>query len=191
MTKSCSSDGLRGRSSTEEPLIPNQEAPGQHRSTAPNIGSILQEAFLNPETSIVCIDCGVTYTMPDQEYDRFKALMATNPTFKMPRRCADCRRARRNQVPPTLKAQVPSYTSGLAQYPHADVAPIAHREEASKDEILFVLATKDFEDLVNGRPVVWRGVRVVLADIGLKVMKKAIEDVELEKAKKIVKENGH
>jgi len=62
--------------------------------------------------------------------------------------------------------------------------------ETKSDEILLVLATKDFEDLVNGRPVVWRGVRVVLADIGFGVMKKAVEDAEVERARKLIKSNG-
>jgi hypothetical protein len=207
MTRSPSSDGIRGRSSTVERLIPNQVTPGQHRSAAPNIKSLLEEAFLNPETSIVCLDCGITYTMSEKEYHRFKELAATVQNFRMPRRCSECRRARRNQAPVTAKAAAPTYppaaaTSApvsMAQMPFKEAAPLPpvvvaappKTEPEKKEEILFVLATKDFEDLVNGRPIVWRGVRLVLADIGFGTMKKAIEDAELERAKKLVKANGH
>ena len=137
---------------------------------------------MNPETSIVCLDCGVTYTMPEKEYLRFKELAQTVKNFRMPRRCSDCRRVRRNQ-----EQQLPVKAAAPAREVPADPEPVTERP---KDEILLVLATKDFEDLVNGRPVVWRGVRVVLADIGFGVMKKAVEDAEIERARKLIKTNG-
>jgi len=143
---------------------------------------------LNPETSIVCLDCGVTYTMPEKEFQRFTELANTVKNFRMPKRCSDCRRVRRNQEP-QVAAPAPK---AIVMPAPAAVVPLkeATAPETKSDEILLVLATKDFEDLVNGRPVVWRGVRVVLADIGFGVMKKAVEDAEVERARKLIKSNG-
>lgn len=169
---------------------------------------------MDPETSLVCVDCGITYTMMEKEYQRFKDLAAQNPTFRMPKRCADCRRIRRLQAVPTVQpAPVRGgYIQQLSTRPRAPIpfqaphqAPSAYQPPppqpvpivsdpapaSSEEEINFVLATKDFDDLVNGRPVVWRGVRVVLADIGFESMKKAIEEAEIARARKLVKANGH
>jgi hypothetical protein len=156
--------------------------------------NILQEAFLNPETSLVCVDCGITYTMTDKEYSRFKDLAKNIANFKMPRRCAQCRKVRRENAGRLQQAYVrPGVRSTTApdqpishQAPHRRIA-----QPAERNETLVILSTDDFESLVNGQPVIWNGVRVVLAQIGFQQMRKLIDEAELEKAKKLVKANGH
>jgi hypothetical protein len=147
--------------------------------------------------------------MPDQEYARFKELAATIQNFVMPRRCAACRKIRRTQqqavktapvkgYSPSVLAALPKSAAVVTASPVATAVPtrLAPVEAAPKsvepgNEVLFVLATKDFDDLVHGRPVVWKGVKVVLADIGFDVMRKAIDEAEVERAKKLVRANGH
>jgi hypothetical protein len=41
---------------------------------------------------------------------------------------------------------------------------------------------QEFADLVCGRPVVRPGVRVILADIGVDIMRKAVDRAVIEKA---------
>ena len=186
---------------------------------------------MNVETSIVCVDCGITYEMSVAEYDRFKALMATIKNFQMPRRCPDCRRIRRNEktamqtgLRPAPVAYAPAVTSSspfrasppvmapaipmerastlddriVVRSPNGIVEAVYEEDEPAPapvaqpaKEVVFMLATKDFEELVHGRPVVWQGVRVILAQIGFENMHKAVERAELEKAREHVKANGH
>lgn len=179
---------------------------------------------MNPETSFICITCQKTYTMSEKEFARFKELAATVENFQMPRRCFECRRARRlqpqpfvhpgnMQTPKALEAEIVNESEDVSstvvtQTARAEVRVALETPAASactpapspsvpkpieekKEEVLFVLATKDFDELVHGQAVVWRGVRVVLADIGFAVMRRAIDDAELEKAKKHIKANGH
>jgi hypothetical protein len=141
--------------------------------------------------TLTCVDCGVTETLTPKDLERFDHLLKTVPGFQTPKRCNACRKRRREEKPTAGKAvalkAVPSIAVTPAPPPPAPPPPIP--EEPAK--VLLVLATKDFDDLVNGRAVIWKGVKVVLADIGFAVMRKAIEDAELERAKKLVKANGH
>jgi Probable zinc-ribbon domain len=134
--------------------------------------------------TLTCVDCGVTETLTPKDQERFDHLLKTVPGFQTPKRCNACRKKRRDEKPASGKAVVMKATPSISVTP----AP-APPEEPPK--ILLVLATKDFDDLVHGRSVVWNGVKVLLADIGFTVMRKAIDDAELDKAKKHVKANGH
>lgn len=179
--------------------------------------------ILNVDSAIVCVDCGITYTMLEAEYARFQELAKTVKDFKMPRRCANCRKIRRNEKlvqtlaqappqPPSVEAvPVPSYRpealvltpdaiarggSFVANFkPSTNTAAVVldrpKPEEPIAEEVRLVLATKDFEELVRGHPIVWHGVRVILADIGFKNMRGAIELAELEVAQTFIKKNGH
>lgn len=144
-------------------------------------------------STIVCIECGVTYFFTPQEKVSFERLLNTEPDFKMPRRCAECRKLRREEKirmeRQAITKEIPTYAPTLADMPRANEAVTPPTEEPQ--EVRFILATKDFEDLVHGRPIVWQGVRVILADIGFKVMREAIERAEMERARNSVRGNGH
>lgn len=207
MIRSPSSDGNHGGSGAAE--LRNSSA------DTPNLNLIFKEAFLvDPETSFPCVECGITYTMTEKEHLRFKDLAAQNPAFRMPKRCAECRRLRRLEQERTLpRPAIARPLTPMVQRVNAPVmAPTVLPKpsvsetvdldlgsgvtedfmvEAPKKEVVFMLATKDFEELVHGRPVVWQGVRVILAQIGFENMHKAIDRAELEKAKEHVKANGH
>lgn len=154
--------------------------------------------MVNPN---ICIDCGKSFVMTASEKVRFAELVKNVTGFQMPRRCLDCRIKRReeklsgnvgNQAPARVsvrenvleKPPIPKPSIMVFPEPKPEAMP-----SAAKEEVRFILATKDFEDLVHGRPVVWQGVRVILADIGFKVMRDAIERAETERAKLVFK-NG-
>lgn len=156
------------------------------------------------ETIINCIECGVTYTMPDSEKKYFEDLIARFPSFRMPRRCAECRKKRRTQAssqPQThlpgqgLSTWAPQGSGGITagpiqgyQGPHEPVQapmPYGAPPETKRIEIeRIVLVGAEFSDLVCGRPVIRNGVHVVLADIGVDAMRKAIDRAVIEKALK-------
>jgi hypothetical protein len=118
----------------------------------------------------VCVDCRKVYSFSTAEKARFDNLMKTVQGFQMPKRCFECRSARRNgEARPAPPAPAPVQ----AKPPQA--AP------PKKGEIRLVLATTDFENLIAGKQVVWQGVTVILADIGFKAMHDAIDRVEQEK----------
>lgn len=163
---------------------------------------------------LICTDCGQSYMMSASEKVRFQELVKTVQGFQMPKRCPECRKKRRmERVPQRPQASVipaQATPSVLASPPLAtipDPSPVASpapvvvaprvivevpavEAPPEKEEVRFVLATTDFEDLVHGRPVVWQGVRVILADIGFKVMREAIERAEFERAKVFYHKNG-
>jgi len=144
---------------------------------------------------IVCADCGQSFVMTASEKVRFQELIKNVPGFHMPRRCFECRRKRRMErisprhVMPVVQAiiQTPAPAPDVAM---TVIDPPAPSSEIQKEEVRLILATKDFEDLVHARPVVWQGVRVILADIGFKVMRDAIERAETERAKTLFRRNG-
>lgn len=45
----------------------------------------------------ICKDCGSPFTISPEEQERFLDLQRSNPDFKMPKRCKDCRKAKRLQ----------------------------------------------------------------------------------------------
>ena len=130
-----------------------------------------------PTETRVCVDCGQEFTMSEEEQERFRQLMATDPRFRLPKRCLGCRMKRRAEQPVMARA-VPR-----SAFPIERAVPkiVPERSPSRKEEVRFVLATKDFEDLVLGREVVWQGVHVILADIGFDVMRSAIDRAEVER----------
>lgn len=139
--------------------------------------------------TLTCVDCGVTETLTPKDQERFDHLLKTVPGFQTPKRCNACRKKRRDEKPTSGKAIAMKATPSISVTAPPVPPPAAPPEAPPK--ILLVLATKDFDDLVHGRSVVWNGVKVLLADIGFAVMRKAIDEAELDKAKKFVKANGH
>lgn len=123
----------------------------------------------------VCVDCKKSYTFSTSEKARFDSLMKTVAGFQMPKRCFECRTARRNDERRPV--------AGSVQKPGAPrAAPAPSQLPApKKGDVRLVLATVDFENLIAGRPVSWQGVTVVLADIGYKAMHDAIDRVEQDK----------
>lgn len=154
------------------------------------------------ETTITCIECGVSYTMPPSEKKYFEDLIARFPTFRMPRRCAECRKKRRAQAAPQPKTHLPGeglstwapqgsggITAGPIQGyqgPHEPVpAPMPYGAPPETKKIERVILVGDeFSDLVCGRPVIHHGIHIVLADIGVDAMRKAIDRAVIEKALK-------
>lgn len=144
--------------------------------------------------TIQCVDCGISETLTAKEEARFSELLKTVHGFQVPKRCGGCRKRRRDEkaAAPFRSNHVPIATPTVPiRPPVAVLNPDPPEPKEERPDVLFVLATKDFDDLVHGQPVIWRGVKVVLADIGFDAMRDAIEDAELEKAKKVVKANGH
>lgn len=139
--------------------------------------------------TLTCVDCGVTETLTQKDQERFDHLIKTVPGFQTPKRCNACRKKRRDEKPAAGKAVTLKAVPSISVTPAPPPPPPPTPEEPAK--VLLVLATKDFDDLVNGRSVIWKGVKVLLADIGFSAMRKAIDDAELDKAKKLVKANGH
>lgn len=140
-------------------------------------------------STIVCIDCGMTYALGDQERVKFEQLLNSVSGFQIPRRCASCRKLKREEK---SRQERMLQARDIPTYPPPPLPPAPPVEViAPKEEVRFILATKDFEDLVHGRPVLWQGVRVILADIGFRVMRDAIDRAELERAKDAVRNNGH
>jgi hypothetical protein len=130
--------------------------------------------------------------MSQDEKNRFEELIKNVPNFFMPKRCGECRRKRRTErnlerIAPVLPAAPPPLPPSPPPPPPAVETP---KPEEPKKEIRLILATKDFEDLVHGQHVVWQGVRVILAEIGFDVMRKAIDRAETEKAKAFFQKNG-
>lgn len=166
--------------------------------------------------TLVCTDCGQNYVMTDQEKARFEELIKNVKDFQMPKRCFECRRKRRMEKVPQRQATIPKPLPSPAPEPApaviskplqviappppppVSVAPaapvlravVAEAIGVEKEEVRFILATKDFEDLVHGRPIVWQGVRVILADIGFKMMRDALDRAEMERAKTHFRKNG-
>lgn len=119
---------------------------------------------------------------------RFQELQRTVQDFQMPRRCWQCRREARKPVGANVELG-----PAVMAHPAASasrVIELTPKRESPEEEIRLILATKDFEDLVHGRPVVWQGVRVILADIGFKVMKDAVERAETARAREAFHRNG-
>lgn len=156
------------------------------------------------ETIINCIECGVTYTMPPSEKKYFEDLIVRFPNFRMPRRCAECRKKRRAQAVPQpqthlpgegLSTLAPMGSGGVTSQPiqghQAPVEPVPAPKpygDALEPKKLaierVVLVGAEFSDLVCGRPVIHHGVHIVLADIGVDAMRKAIDRAVIEKALK-------
>lgn len=118
----------------------------------------------------VCVGCGKAYVFSTSEKARFDSLMKTVPGFQMPKRCFECRSARRDGE---ARSATPAPAPVQARPPQ--VPP------PKKGDVRLVLATTDFENLVAGKPVSWQGVTVILADIGYKAMHDAIDRVEQDK----------
>lgn len=136
-----------------------------------------------------CLGCQKPFVIPLAEKEKFETLIQTLPNFQMPKRCPACRRERRAQNPqPQRQASAPPQPASLAPlrgYDPVLMAPSAPQAPAaaaapSKDEIRFVIANVDFENLVAGRHVTWCGVTLILADIGFKSMRETIDRVEHE-----------
>lgn len=149
-------------------------------------------------STIVCIDCGMTYAMAEPERVKFEQLLNSVSGFQIPRRCAGCRKLKREDK---IRQERMLQSRSIPTYPPPPLppaVPVPMPEAvtpAPKEEVRLILATKDFEDLVHGRPIVWQGVRVILADIGFRVMRQAIDraelELELERAKEAIRNNGH
>jgi len=146
---------------------------------------------------LVCIDCGQTFVITASEKVRFEELMKSIQGFSMPRRCFPCRQRRRpGQAFPAMPSPVHATieekpVSRMALLPPPPPKSVVEEPVVvPKEEVRLILATKDFEDLVHGQPVVWQGVRVILADIGFKVMREAIDRAEDERAKILFRKNG-
>jgi hypothetical protein len=120
--------------------------------------------------SKICVDCQRPFSFSSSEKARFDALMSSVTNFQMPKRCYECRLARRSDQP-----KIPVPMKPLQKPADAHIPP------PKKNEVRLVLATTDFENLVAGRSVAWQGVTVILADIGYKAMHDAIDRVEQEK----------
>lgn len=147
-----------------------------------------------PETTIACIDCGTTFTMSEGEKLYFEELIRTLPNFRMPRRCAECRKKRKIIQGGTPLQGMPGTYQGaqgngggqcgpgpaVAPLPLPSSLPVVVEEPPK--EVRVILVGHDFADLVCGRPVVRPGVRVILADIGVDVMRKAVDRAVIEKA---------
>ena len=119
----------------------------------------------------VCVDCGKPFELTAGErawYATHKDLK-TGEALQLPKRCKPCRDLRKNGQ--TVKEVVPTGYSKEFFPP----------KKEAKEEIRIVLATTDFEELVSGRSVYWQGVRIVLADIGFNVMRKILDQVEIER----------
>lgn len=147
--------------------------------------------LIGPHTCVVCKKNPVFANASEKL--RFQELQRTVTDFQMPRRCWECRReARKPIAAPSVEAPYPIKPLPVfsAPPPAPSVTPPAANEEVRKEEIRLVLATKDFEDLVHGRAVVWQGVRVILADIGFKVMKDAVDRAETSRAREVFHRNG-
>lgn len=128
-----------------------------------------------------CVGCGKGYSFSTSEKARFEALMKTVAGFQMPKRCFECRKERRNEGPrPPGPFQASAGSQGRSQAPRPPAAAPA-LAPPKKGEVRLVLATTDFENLISGRAVTWQGVTVVLADIGYKAMRDAIDRVEQDK----------
>jgi hypothetical protein len=157
---------------------------------------------------LICSECRQEYTMTASEKVRFQELIKSVQGFVMPKRCPACRKKNREAKAALGVGVVPApkpveVQSAVAPPPPPRVtvdtpkngtpsvkAEAPAKVELPREEVRLILATKDFEDLVHGRPVVWQGVRVILADIGFKVMRDAIERAETEKAKILFHKNG-
>lgn len=155
----------------------------------------------------ICIDCRSPFLLTASEKVHYQHLVQTVDGFRMPKRCVECRKKRRMMEAAPQKTAPAGIALPLSPVPflyppppvplpapQPPVPPPAEKASPpapQKEEILFVLATTDFEELVHGRPVLWQGVRVVLADIGFKVMREAIERAETERAKAVFRKNGY
>jgi hypothetical protein len=156
---------------------------------------------------MICVDCRKEFVMSPSEKIRFEELVKSVQGFRMPNRCYDCRKARREMnrtsspagLNPIVRAQVPAAPEPAPVEAYKTIvfppqAAVAREERPlpapAAPEIRFILATKDFEELVHGRPIVWHGVRVILADIGFSVMREAIDHAEGERAKALFQKNG-
>jgi hypothetical protein len=138
---------------------------------------------------LVCVDCGQRYVMTASEKVRFAELVKTVQGFQMPRRCPECRKKRRMERPAS-GSPIPAVVRIAEVFAIPPKPQVEDPVVPVKEEVRVILATKDFEDLVHGRPVVWQGVRVILADIGFKVMREALDRAEDERAKVLYHRNG-
>jgi len=135
--------------------------------------------------SEICADCRSPYQLTETEKRSFETLISQRPGFKMPRRCSRCRKVRRDQQNARGPMAVPSIPMKSASTLDTKVVIVsAGRPDdapvtVKPTSVDMVLGTGDFEDLVSGKAIVWRGVRIVLADIGFKVMYDAIERAEV------------
>jgi hypothetical protein len=148
--------------------------------------------------SEICADCRSPYQLTEVEKRSFEALISQRPGFKMPRRCSACRKIRRDQqnargpmaVPAIpmkgastrdVEVKITSWEPGVPKIISVEADPTSGPVEAPQKPVSLVLGTGDFEALVAGKPIAWRGVTVVLADIGFKAMYDAIEHAEVER----------
>jgi hypothetical protein len=136
-----------------------------------------------------CVDCGTKFTLSEGEKAKFDVLIKTRVGFAYPKRCKPCRAKRKAGNPPTVAA--PFLPAALPPPPpfKAVVPPPINggsngkghdpKDDHEKDkEIKLVLATVDFDKLVRGEPIVYHGVKVILADIGYDTMRSVIEEAE-------------
>lgn len=124
----------------------------------------------------ICVECHQQFVLSADEKARFESLMSTAKDFQMPKRCGACRKARRNANP---RPQQTAPAAPIATYaPHQQVAPSQNVLVEKKEVVRLVIATADFEALVAGKEVTWRGVSLKLADLGFDQLRQIIERVE-------------
>lgn len=118
-----------------------------------------------------CQDCGADYIFTGSQRESF-----AQKGYEPPKRCVPCRhkKAERNR--------------GMIDEYGAIVGPIAEPivEKRNGEEIRVLLVSGDFEKLVRREDVITTGmtgqrVRIVLADIGYEVMRRALESVNPER----------
>jgi hypothetical protein len=142
--------------------------------------------------TLVCVDCGTKFMLSEGEKARFDLLIKTREGFAYPKRCKPCRAKRKAEGPPTMVARpLPAAPAAPPPpQPFKAIVPLPangngngkghdHGNGHEKDkEIQLVLATVDFDKLVRGEPIVYHGVKVLLADIGYDTMRSVIEEAE-------------
>lgn len=117
-----------------------------------------------------CVDCHQTFTLSEREQRTYEQLCREKTGFQFPKRCYACIQKKKHEHDtPTPRNGTP-----LPAMP----AVVSPPETPKKEPVSLVLATTDFELLVQGKPVDWRGVHVVLAQIGFDNMRRAIDDAE-------------
>jgi hypothetical protein len=143
----------------------------------------------------ICVDCRKEFTLSEAEQKYHAEKQKVDQAWQLPRRCKDCLTARRlNSMSHAASAPLhrpvvapvtgTSPTNGThavavatAPKPPVNGTPKACPQK-KKDRL--ILATTDFEKLVNGCVVEWHGhdLEVILADIGFDNMRHMLDDAE-------------
>lgn len=109
-----------------------------------------------------CVDCNTEFSMDEGEQNFYK-----EKGWVLPKRCKKCRQSKK--LKETQQAQAPLPVPAVPAV--VPLKPIPER---------LVLGVRDFEELIRRKEIPWHGFRLILADIGFGVMKRAIEEAELE-----------